>query len=375
MTISKTFAIAVFACLLGSSQAYKLIASSRMLGTSNCPDCHGWVAFHEDSNKVVRAVVSLAGMQRQANSLRAMRIHELGDISNSNGSSMAGVFNPEGLVANCEEGTFGGVLGNVQIGADGRAKATLSHNAISLNINNNGLILGRGIAVHNYSQPLDKCPDAIQLGAVLSQGVIGYAPGSEVYNLDLERHVEPMLNEAKAVWHPIPGRNADSDFSGARGTTRFEQLADGVRVHMDLAGLPRNRDLGLHITEFASILEDNVDNLGNVWSPVRNAQHGCRSTDPARSRAGDLGNVRTSDSGTVKESFVLPGVNIFRSGINTLLGRAIVIHNAADDCSDVSASGVKGRRVAYGVIGASNAAFATAAALGVATASALSMLF
>jgi len=118
----------------------------------------------------------------------------------------------------------------------------------------------------------------------------------------------------------------------------------GIHIHVwgDLRGLLTNfGTIGANVTGALSV--------GSHFDPYGTKLHGCpdkTSGENQGSHGGDLGNWQAK-GGTIE------GVKTFTNfsldgPINSIVGRAIVIHAKQDDCSDINSSG---SRLGFGVIG------------------------
>ena len=108
-----------------------------------------------------------------------------------------------------------------------------------------------------------------------------------------------------------------------------------------------NANNGFHIHEFGDLTGVTVTaNVGGHWNPL-NSNH---AYPPSSSRHfGDMGNITTNDGGlaTFTNTFDLLTLN----GNHSIVGRAVVIHEKADDYT-TQPTGAAGDRIACGVIGA-----------------------
>jgi superoxide dismutase, Cu-Zn family len=94
-----------------------------------------------------------------------------------------------------------------------------------------------------------------------------------------------------------------------------------------ICGLEKNSQHGFHVHEFGDLTgTDRTTNTGGHWNPT-GANH---AYPPSTSRHyGDMGNITVNDGGlaTFMKSFDLLTLN----GVNSIVGRAVVLHEKADD--------------------------------------------
>lgn len=107
------------------------------------------------------------------NQKHAMHVHEFGDITSDDGSSLGGHYNPEhhehGLPE--QEHRHAGDLGNLQ--ADGEGKADYTLTVDNMTIMDKNAVIGRGIVIH--AKPDDGGQPTGNAGDRIGVGVIGIA--------------------------------------------------------------------------------------------------------------------------------------------------------------------------------------------------------
>lgn len=136
--------------------------------------------------------------------------------------------------------------------------------------------------------------------------------------------------------------------SSVQGTVTFTQEGDGVRVFALLSGLTPG-DHGFHIHETGDCSAPDGSSAGGHFNPG-GMPHG--GPDAAQHHAGDLGNITADQAGNATYEGVDTQVSLLE-GPNSIIGRAIVVHEAADDMTS-QPSGSAGARIACGVIEASS---------------------
>lgn len=134
--------------------------------------------------------------------------------------------------------------------------------------------------------------------------------------------------------------------SAVSGTVSFEDTAAGLKVVADLHGLTPGQH-GFHIHEFGSC-EDSAKAAGGHFNPDKHPHGQALKDGIKKTHAGDLGNITADDKGDAKLEVTLAG-DALAKGEHAVAGRAVVVHEKADDFSQPA--GNAGGRVACGVIG------------------------
>ncbi|KAF3924489.1 hypothetical protein ABW21_db0207652 [Orbilia brochopaga] len=143
--------------------------------------------------------------------------------------------------------------------------------------------------------------------------------------------------------------------SSVTGTVTFEQAHESSRttITWDITGLDKDSLRGLHIHQFG----DNTNgctSAGPHFNP-ENKEHG--APEDAERHVGDLGNIRTDDSGKAHGTVEDPLIKLI--GPQSVLGRTVVVHGGQDDLGkgghpESKKTGNAGPRPACGVIGIAN---------------------
>jgi len=154
----------------------------------------------------------------------------------------------------------------------------------------------------------------------------------------VEQAMTPV-EHAIAVLHPTDG-------STVSGTVTFTKVQGGVKVVAEINGLTPGKH-GFHIHEYGDISSPDGKSAGGHFNPL-NKKHGA-PTDAER-HVGDLGNVVADENGHAHYEWVDPLIKF--SGMNSIIGRAIVVHHGEDDLHS-QPTGDAGARAAVGVIGIS----------------------
>jgi len=131
------------------------------------------------------------------------------------------------------------------------------------------------------------------------------------------------------------------------GTALLTEVAGGVRVKVDVSGLPPGKH-GIHLHGAGKCEGPDFKTAGGHFNP-HGKQHGLEN--PAGHHGGDLPNLEVGKDGTGKATFTAKGVSL-GDGAESLLGKdgtALVLHAAADDGKSDPA-GNSGARIACGVV-------------------------
>jgi len=144
--------------------------------------------------------------------------------------------------------------------------------------------------------------------------------------------------KAITVLHPTAGNKVS-------GTITFTEVADGVQVHADIAGLtPGNH--GFHVHEFGDCSAADASSAGAHFNPTNNPHAG---PDAAERHVGDMGNVEADASGKATLEYVDHQISL-TTDERSVIGRSVIVHAKADDLKTQPA-GDSGARIACGVIG------------------------
>jgi Cu-Zn family superoxide dismutase len=172
-------------------------------------------------------------------------------------------------------------------------------------------------------------------GCTIMLSIVGLAVGvAEKQKARKTAKNIPIPKEGVAVLHATKGHQV-------RGTIRFEQTRQGVRIRGRVQGLKPGKH-GFHIHEFGDLRSADGKSAGEHFNPM-----GVRHGGPAdRSRhAGDLGNITANSQGEAQVDKLAKGLEL-----HFVIGRSIVVHAGEDDLKS-QPSGNAGDRVALGVIG------------------------
>ena len=134
---------------------------------------------------------------------------------------------------------------------------------------------------------------------------------------------------------------ADTEVSG---TVTFTETAEGVLVVADIARVSPGLH-GIHLHEIGDCSADDFKSTGGHFNPT-DAPHGA-PTDEVR-HAGDFGNIEIGEDGAGRLELTTDMLTV-ADGPNTVVGRAIILHEGADDLES-QPTGAAGGRIACGVV-------------------------
>jgi superoxide dismutase, Cu-Zn family len=304
--------------------------SSLILGTAGNTGISGKLYLsYFSTNQQTLITGTITGLP--ANSIHGFHIHELGDISKDDGTATGGHWNPFGGIHGplTLVNSHAGDLGNITTDATG--KATLNIISTKVDLRGNVSAIGRSFVIHSLpddgvSQPTGNS------GSRIAQGVIGVqsAPNNNATSIQNSYAV----CEFKGVSSTYYGRII------------FTQNQDNtVRVQAEVCGLNPDSSHGFHVHEFGDLTgTDRTSNTGGHWNPT-GENHAYPSSNTRH--YGDMGNISTNSYGIGKYDSKLNLLTL--NGLNSIVGRAVVIHSGADD--GTGSTGNAGTKLGSCVIG------------------------
>jgi superoxide dismutase, Cu-Zn family len=137
-----------------------------------------------------------------------------------------------------------------------------------------------------------------------------------------------------------------AESSAISGKASFQDTTDGLKIQIELSGVPTPGKHGLHIHQFGAC-GDFGKEAGDHYNPD-GLPHGSVVKDGLlQAHAGDLGNIQISEEGKGDLEVLVPGVKL--SGAKyTVGGRSVVLHEKEDDFGQPA--GNAGSRIACGAI-------------------------
>jgi Cu-Zn family superoxide dismutase len=136
------------------------------------------------------------------------------------------------------------------------------------------------------------------------------------------------------------------DGGNVHGLIVFEAVEGGIQVTADVTGLTPGKH-GFHIHEYGDCCTEDFKSAGSHLMAKGEMHAGPH--DPNR-HIGDMGNLVADDKGNAHLTLVDDKLSF--SGPNSIIGRAVIIHDGEDDLK-TQPTGSAGSRAACGTIGIS----------------------
>lgn len=131
----------------------------------------------------------------------------------------------------------------------------------------------------------------------------------------------------------------------AEGVVNFRRSGDGIVVSATVEGLEPNNRHGFHIHQFGDCTAPDATSAGGHFNPT-GERHGGRHSEERH--LGDLGNLEANDQGVAVLEYIDERLSM--EGVQSILGRGIIVHAQADDY-ETQPTGDAGGRIGCGVIG------------------------
>lgn len=131
--------------------------------------------------------------------------------------------------------------------------------------------------------------------------------------------------------------------SDVRGTVTFTEENDGIRIVASVTGLSPGAH-GFHVHEFGDCSAADASSAGAHFDPTDGEHAG---PDHDMRHVGDLGNIVVDEDGTA--SYDRLDTVISFEGTNSILDKAVIVHESEDDLV-TQPTGDAGGRLACGVI-------------------------
>lgn len=128
------------------------------------------------------------------------------------------------------------------------------------------------------------------------------------------------------------------------GIVAFEKTGTGIKITTKVSGLKPGKH-GFHIHEFGDLSAPDFTSAGGHFSPLKN-EHGAPTAH--NRHEGDMGNIEADENGNAVLEWTDDRVSF--QGPNSILGRAVIVHENPDDYT-TQPTGNAGGRVAGGIIG------------------------
>jgi Cu-Zn family superoxide dismutase len=160
---------------------------------------------------------------------------------------------------------------------------------------------------------------------------------------------DPMAGQAGRGAEAAPSVRADvrNVLGESKATVVASQLADTIRVRLEVTGMPRGT-YAAHVHAVGACNPPDFTSAGPHWNPT-GSQHG--KNNPAGMHKGDLPNLTIGADGRGSMEYAIPA-SVITGGANPLMdadGAAVVIHAQADDYR-TDPAGNAGARIACGVL-------------------------
>lgn len=148
-------------------------------------------------------------------------------------------------------------------------------------------------------------------------------------------------------------REAKVDLKSAEGieiegNATLQEETVGVRIKLEVSDTTPG-EKGVHIHEKGDCSDIAGKSMGAHFSP-EHEDHALPSEKRGERHLGDMGNIVVQSDGRGKLEFVLDKASLREGDANSLIGRALVVHEGKDLGSSAQPAGGAGKPIACGVI-------------------------
>jgi len=157
---------------------------------------------------------------------------------------------------------------------------------------------------------------------------------------------EPLVSPGSEAQADARVSIASTQGSQATGQLTITREGDGARIRGQISGLAPNGQYGFHIHETGDCSAPDASSAGEHFNPT-GQPHG----NPASGahHVGDLTNIGSDATGSALVDVMAPGVTLGGDTSTSIVGKAVIVHESADDYSSQPA-GNTGNRLGCGVI-------------------------
>ncbi|PRP84720.1 copper/zinc superoxide dismutase-like, partial [Planoprotostelium fungivorum] len=305
------------------------------------PALSGTVLFTRYNDTFVNVSISVTGIASNVGQSHGIHVHQYGDLTDlANGASLGSHYNPLNQPHGCpyNQSRHLGDMGNWDVDASG--------NINQFKLSGTNSIVGLGVVMHSG---VDDCAVTTSAGSRVAVGVVGVAnvanntaaANSGESSFDSSKLMHAALTSLNATCSLIP-TNLASTVTG--GYAFFSQNGNSITVAARYDGI--NTTHANHVHTFGDLRDRTGTGAGGHFNPT-NSNHSIPPLTPRH--AGDLGNVFYTSNNTGYYYIALNDGLLSLSGVNSILGRALILHQNADNCGQPT--GTAGSRYAYCVIG------------------------
>jgi len=316
----------------------------KFTATSKDPGITGTATFKLTSGKLT-IDVDIQGITQNLDNNHGMHIHEFGDISDTSAGASAGShWNPLNSPHACEDTITRhyGDTGNWMVAADGTLKASKTLDLVGLTGATS--VIGHAFVLHNQT---DDCAVVASSGARLAFCVIGVGNVTRIGGTtNPAANGEGGITAAVCDLATLPGTGTPT--WTVTGRVYFSQPggSGATTVTAKVSGITGPH--GFHIHQWGDM--GSLDGLavGGHYNPDNN-NHSFPTID--KRHLGDMGNIYYEAGGYSYYKFVNDKISL--NGVNNVIGRAVIVHAAMDNCSSTN-NGFAGARWAQCIIGVAN---------------------